>query len=994
MEPVVRTLGQFQIVAQVGKGGMATVYKAYQTNLQRYVALKVLSPRLADDLELVKRFLREARSAAALRHPNVMVIHDVVSEGDVHYIVSELLEGITLAQLLQQSGALHPERVANIIRQVASALDYAHSRGYIHRDIKPSNIMIGPDREDHATLMDFGLVQVPGDSRITRTGFIMGTPDYMSPEQAKGDPVDHRTDVYSLGVTLYHALTGIAPFAKSSPHAVLLAHIIEDPPPMSTAERQISSQVEAVVSRAMAKDPRDRYEWAGDLAADLETAVHHPEAFIAPPDRPSMYPQSPPTIQAQQSRQYGGVERSGEQIVSSPSPYAVPSQPAPAAPSAADRRRVNWVWPVIGLASFAAIAVLAIFGILFWPQVRPLLLPMEPTAVASLAATSTPAPQILLFEARPQEIVQGESVTLTWHVSGVDSVTIQPDVREGALPEDTLVHRPAETTTYRLELPGGQTREARVIVRPAPIAPAIAYFRAEPPEQVRGQQFTLSWQISGETDKVEIERGSDVIQGLTATDQLTLIAEESTALVLHAYNGDLVSTERIEFTVIEPTPTSTYTPQPTPVPTATPTPLPTLPPTATATPTVPPTPTPLPPTATPAPSSGVIYAFEDFGLWKRGDQPYGQFTQSQEQVQSGSYAGKLAYDFQAAEPTDDFVVFSNPTWLGGQPNTITAWVYGDGSGHLVNAWIEDAQRQVWSVHLGAVSFSGWQQLSGLIDAGRPWPSGKVSGPDNGAIDYPIRFYAIVLDRPGAGPAVGQIYFDDIAVAQVAVDTPPAETPTPQAGEPAPGQIGQIIFTVKVDETRYSLYTTDPAWSKALKIGDTDWNNSTCIESSGTAGTFDGASVGLRAVERCQIAGTVGSCPSPDGSYKVNTNNMGGRFSVVLFNVAENRIQEAYYEGPLNIYVGLNWAPDGSHFLFTADSSVYRADVGQPGVYRVIPYKDAEWPLQYSPDGSMVMFLKPVNGAIADVFVARPDGSGERNLTNASIAVKLCPRWRR
>jgi hypothetical protein len=116
--------------------------------------------------------------------------------------------------------------------------------------------------------------------------------------------------------------------------------------------------------------------------------------------------------------------------------------------------------------------------------------------------------------------------------------------------------------------------------------------------------------------------------------------------------------------------------------------------------------------------------------------------------------------------------------------------------------------------------------------------------------------------------------------------------------------------------------------------------------------------------------------------------------VVLFNVTENRIQEAYYEGRLNIYVGLNWAPDASHFLFTVDSSVYRADVGRPGVYQVIPYKDPEWPLQYSADGSYVMYLKPVSGAISDVFVAGPSGSNERNVTNAPVSVKLCPRWRR
>lgn len=971
---------------------MATVYRAYQASLQRHVALKVLSPRLVDDLELVNRFLREARSAAALRHPNVMIVHDVGSEGDLHYIVSELLEGITLAQLLQQEGALPPERVLNIMRQVASALDYAHSRGYIHRDIKPSNIMIDPGRDDHVTLMDFGLVQVSGDSRITRAGFIMGTPDYMSPEQAKGDPVDHRTDVYSLGVTLYHALVGTVPFAKSTPHAVLLAHIMEDPPDMSAVEHDISPQIESAVRKALSKDPRDRYEWAGDLVKDLEMAVRHPDRFTIPLEQPPAYPYTPPTVRAQSPSLPGETGRTHEHEPAAHPTYVIGSAPQPQAPSIMPqgKRAASWVWPVVGLASFAAIAVLAILGILFWPQIRPLVVAAQPTVTAEPTATQAPDPQILLFDVSPAEIVQGGSVTLTWNVTETDSVTIHPGVLDKGLPQDSMVHQPDRTTTYRLELPGGVAREAQVIVLPAPLPPVIDYLAVDPSEPVRGQEFTLSWRVSGDASRVEISYGLERIP-VSPADRLVLVAEEATTFVLDAYNGDLVATAEIGVQVVEPTPTSTLTPPPTA--TSSPSPQPT----ATST-RLPPTPTPVVPTATavptatPSPSSGVIVGFEESSIWTRGEQPYGEFTRSREQVHAGSFAAKLSYDFTAAGSTDDFVVFRNSVSLGGQPKVITVWVYGDGSGHFLNAWVEDALGQVWSVHLGPLSFSGWQQLTGLIASDRPWPSGKVSGPDNNRIDFPIRLYALVLDRPGSGPMAGQVYLDDIAIAQAAVTTPPESTATPQAGEPVPGQMGRILFTVKVDETRYSLYTTDPDWTKAVKVGDTDWNNSTCAEDSTTAGTFDGALVQLRPLDRCQIAGTVGSCPSPDGRFKVNTNNMGDRFSVVLFSVAENRIQEAYYEGPLNIYVGLNWAPDSSHFLFTADSSVYRADVGHGGAYRVIPFKDPEWPLQYSSDGNVIMYLKPVNGAIADVFVAQPDGSGERNLTNASISVKLCPRW--
>jgi hypothetical protein len=210
--------------------------------------------------------------------------------------------------------------------------------------------------------------------------------------------------------------------------------------------------------------------------------------------------------------------------------------------------------------------------------------------------------------------------------------------------------------------------------------------------------------------------------------------------------------------------------------------------------------------------------------------------------------------------------------------------------------------------------------------------------------------------------------------------------------PGTGQIGRIIFTIQVDKA-YSLYSTDPSWSKAVKIGDTDLAHSTCPEENTVATALDGTTVGIRPIARCQIAGTVGSCPSPNGKWKVNTTNKGDYFSVVLWNVDENKQQEAYFQGKLNIYTGINWAPDSSHFLFTVEHAVYRADVGQAGYREILPFKDREYPLQYSTDGSMIMYPKPVSGAIVDIFVANPDGSGERNLTNAPIAVKLCPRWK-
>jgi serine/threonine protein kinase len=998
MDLVDQTLGQFQIIEQVGKGGMALVYKAYQPNLQRNVAIKVLAPKFSDDMDLVKRFLREAQSAAALQHPNVIIIHDVGSEGDIHYIVTEFLEGMTLAQLLKEEGALSPERILHIVQQIANALDYAHSRGFIHRDIKPSNIMVDPSRDDHVTLMDFGLVQVTGGSRITRTGFIMGTPDYMSPEQAKGDPVDLRTDIYSLGVTVYHMLTGQVPFAKSTPHAVLLAHIMEDPPAMSTADADISFEIESVVRKAMNKDPADRYDWSGDLAADLEMAVDSPATFTAPPLRPSMYPQGPSTIAAA-GPQYGPAQPTPTPPGgTAPHPQTPPggvtpyptTAPAPSAP----KKRAKWVLPVIGLSAFAVLSILVIAGILLWPQIRPLLAggPTPTVALASVA-TATPQPAIERFDVYPLQVTQGQEVTIEWQTSGASSVNIEPNIRQDAPPSGSMTHKPGMETTYKLVLPNGDTREITVQVAEAPGAPEIAYFRIEPQTVVRGGEVKLSWQVDGEHTRIEINQGFSVLPGLDAQGEMTVRLDQTTLFVLNAYNGELLSSQRFEVQVVDPSPTPTATPEPTATPQPTATRVPPTPTPTTAAQANTPQPRPATPTLAPAAGSGVVYAFEQWGTWKRGDQPYGELEQSTEEVKSGTYAAKLTYDYRQASASDDFVVFANLTSLAGEPNTISAWVYGDQSGHFVNMWIQDAEGQVWSVNLGTITFSGWQQMSGAIDPNRSWPSGKVFGPDNGAIDYPIRFYGIVLDRPGSGPTTGQIYLDDISATETEVVVQPGATATPEQGVPSPGQVGRIIFTIQVDKA-YSLYSTDPSWSKAIKIGDTDYSHSTCPEENTVATALDGTTVGIRPIERCQIAGTVGSCPSPDGQWKVNTTNKGSYFSVVLWNVAENKQEEAYFQGKLNIYTGLNWAPDSSHFLFTVEQAVYRADVGQAGYYQILPFKDGEYPLQYSANGSMIMYPKPVNGAIVDIFVANPDGSGERNLTNAPISVKLCPRWKR
>jgi serine/threonine protein kinase len=270
-----KTLGKFQIVAEIGQGGMGVVYRGYDPELRRDVAIKVLAPELTWDPRLVARFRREAQTVAALFHPSIVNIHDIREQDGVQYLVMDLISGEPLSTLIAREGPLSPERAARITVQLADALDYAHSRGVIHRDIKPANILV--EAEDRVVLTDFGIAKAVGAERLTMTGVRPGTPQYMSPEQAQGKPVDNRTDVYSLGVVLYEMLTGRLPYRSDTPVNLMRVVVRTPPRPPRQWISSIPAEVERVVLRALAKDPHARYPSAGGLARALTQALA-PEA--------------------------------------------------------------------------------------------------------------------------------------------------------------------------------------------------------------------------------------------------------------------------------------------------------------------------------------------------------------------------------------------------------------------------------------------------------------------------------------------------------------------------------------------------------------------------------------------------------------------------------------------------------------------------------------------------------------------------------------------
>ncbi|MBN1658498.1 MAG: protein kinase [Anaerolineae bacterium] len=272
MSLVGSTLGKYQVLSELGRGGMAIVYQGYNPALQRTVALKVLPDRLAVDRDFVERFKREAQTAAQLKHPNIVTIYDVEHEGETPFIVMEYLRGHTLQHELEGKGPLPLKRIVEIVRALGSALDYAHSQGLTHRDVKPSNVMIDP--EGHVTLMDFGIVKAAADRvQLTTEGVQIGTPEYMSPEQIEGRPVDPRSDIYSLGVVLFQMLTGRVPFQGPSLHQVLYSHVHQEPPPLSRFVPGLPETVDKIVLRALAKQADQRFQTAGQLAAVLTQAA-------------------------------------------------------------------------------------------------------------------------------------------------------------------------------------------------------------------------------------------------------------------------------------------------------------------------------------------------------------------------------------------------------------------------------------------------------------------------------------------------------------------------------------------------------------------------------------------------------------------------------------------------------------------------------------------------------------------------------------------------
>jgi hypothetical protein len=262
---------RYEVQSTLGRGGMAQVYRANDRVLGRPVAVKILSRKFSGDEKFVTRFRREAQASAGLNHPHVVSVFDTGSHQDLHYIVMEYVEGETLGALMAREGPLPPARAVQIAADVAEALESAHRQDLVHRDVKPGNVMTDP--EGRVKVVDFGIARAAADDTLTQTGLVLGTAAYLSPEQARGDRADARSDIYSLGCVLYEMLAGRPPFTADSSVAMAYKHVNEDPRPLSEVGPEVPPDVQAAVMRALEKDPARRFQTAEEMRATLVAAL-------------------------------------------------------------------------------------------------------------------------------------------------------------------------------------------------------------------------------------------------------------------------------------------------------------------------------------------------------------------------------------------------------------------------------------------------------------------------------------------------------------------------------------------------------------------------------------------------------------------------------------------------------------------------------------------------------------------------------------------------
>ncbi|MCC6603906.1 MAG: protein kinase [Anaerolineae bacterium] len=564
-----KKIGKYLIKEKLGSGGMAEVYKGYQENLDRFVAIKLMHAFLVADQDFLNRFQREARAMAALNHPNIVGVYDFDVYGEnSYYLVMEYIRGGTLKERLEEL-ARRGERLpltdaVKMIAEIADALAYAHRRDMVHRDIKPANIMLNED-SGRAVLTDFGIVKLVGSQSMafTATGALIGTPAYMSPEQALGKSGDHRVDIYSLGVMLFQMVTGTLPFDADTPLAVVMKHVNSPTPEPSSITPDIPWGLQEVIMKAMAKSPEDRFNSAGEMAAalravDLSAASTRPMAPVVPP-KPSLDYPTPTKTEV--------MLPAVDTAVASPPP--TPSE---------TKKRPAWLLPALGVVLLLAIVggVLAANGAFGGDP--------TPTVAAVVAADDTTEPTNL-----PEPTATEEPNALATELAQL-TINLTADARETETPTPSRTPSPTATDSATVNA----TAEFLLTCEPG-VTLVSAYRNGFASNAVTTQfSFTAAWvlrnsgscpwpegltweYVEGETfeyegDPIPLEESVPPGEEITLTAQLRAPSSPGTyesTWQLVDLDGKLFGEPlTFEFRAFPP---ATNTPPPTPTPAATPT---------------------------------------------------------------------------------------------------------------------------------------------------------------------------------------------------------------------------------------------------------------------------------------------------------------------------------------------------------------------------------------------------------------------------------------
>jgi serine/threonine protein kinase len=1096
------TIGRYQIREEIGRGGMASVYRAQDTSLSREVAVKLLSPYLGSQTAFVERFLREARIVAQLEHAHIVPIYDVGIHENQPFLVIRLLRGGTLRDRMN-AGLLEQQQLWQVMSQVASALDAAHARQIIHRDIKPTNILF--DEHGVAFLSDFGIAKLV-DATTQLTGdTLIGTPAYMSPEHYTGHKVDGRSDQYSLAVVIFEALTGQQLFSGDTLQ-VMFKHVNEKAPLVNQINSAISPELSSTLAKALTKRPEDRYRTVTAFVEALQaaglaenqaqilpagTAMDEPTSPQEAPARPSLassedlsqeyalglqamdradwmvafeafdrivqadrYYRSALELRRRSKRLLQHASRSlqvspeaGGQKAVSPEklrrrrgrettrpPSVLTAKRTVAGDSGAGskivheaggapaRRSLRYWLSRLALPVLVFLLLAGIWAVLPFlsdEQTGDVIAESRndtPTIFASLTVLSAAQDAVWRFKGEEKplpangvlQLSQANEPMTLLSASGLMELGLPNGAKlyvnkRSEIEFNWLVGRSEITLIlHRGELVGSAINSRLLISNPfgataETTGGVLGVAQTQEPFRFDVDCLHGSCRIKGDLEGEQILRAGQYSH-VGGSGRPVEPAPARYELYASLPAGVPTVTGTIEPTaVLEPTgaPEPTQTPQPIPTATSTLTrrPSPTPRPSATATQHV----------GAAHTGSGLPLDFESFGIWVRGNEPNGTFVQSSEQAYSGAYSGKLSYNFPST--ANDYVVFLQLNNIPGTPNALQVWVYGDGSRHFLNAWILDAGGQTWQVPFGQVAHTGWRQMTGMIAVNQPWPWTHISGPNNGSVDYPIRFRALVLDDvTDAYIGQGTIYLDNLIATTIVppgtAGTPsptlpltPAPTVTATAAQPivssptftpvsvvAPGDVGRILYT-----SGNTILSSDPAWGSPVEVGTAASN--TC---GNVATTVTGLSFNLYRGPFCAIGGTTNVCRSPNGQHEVVVNSLDAQdVSIVVRAAGDTDDGSFVYQGIVKRPEGIRWSPLSVSFLFVVGDTVYQGfPAGGYNQVIAIAYEPV-----FSPDGSYILYRRPVGPGINDVFVSNADGADPRNVTNVLSIDKRCAAWR-